>query len=96
MLDTQIGHSLDLAQHPSDLIPLRSKSIQIVPEQFDRQLRAHPGHQFIHAHRNRLRQSERNAGDLPQSMTDLLDAAIGALVKAGAATVEQGQIRNRD
>ena len=31
-----------------------------------------------------------------QSMTDLLDAAIGALVKAGAATVEQGQIRNRD
>ncbi|GCB06054.1 MBL fold metallo-hydrolase [Ralstonia sp. SET104] len=31
-----------------------------------------------------------------QSMTQLLDAAIAALVKAGAATVEQGHIRNRD
>ncbi|MFP3891549.1 MBL fold metallo-hydrolase [uncultured Ralstonia sp.] len=31
-----------------------------------------------------------------QSMTDLLDGAIAALVKAGAATVEHGQIRNCD
>ena len=31
-----------------------------------------------------------------QSMTQLLDAAIAALVKAGAAMVAQGQIHNRD
>jgi len=31
-----------------------------------------------------------------QSMTELLDAAIAALVKAGAATVEDGRILNRD
>ncbi|MWP16988.1 MBL fold metallo-hydrolase, partial [Escherichia coli] len=31
-----------------------------------------------------------------QSMETLLDAAIAALVKAGAATVEHGRILNRD
>ena len=61
-----------LPQLPGNLVRLHAQRLEVLAEQFDRDLGPDTRHQFIDAHGDRLGQAERDAGYLFHPLTDLL------------------------